>query len=72
MGNRTYALYVRKRGAWRWKRASVFGYAQDIAIRVYQSSLLDFALGLYPGYEARLRPGPMHSHVEITRADYAA
>jgi hypothetical protein len=52
MKHRLYSIYVRD--GRRWKRDSPYAYHKELAIRVFQSRLLDTLLLGKP--EARLRP----------------
>lgn len=61
MRARLYSLYQRRHGETRWTRISNNSYRKDVAIRVYQSRLLDAAMGGYQDgvgnlLELRLRP----------------
>lgn len=52
---RMYTLYERTRGTKRWTRVSDYSYPLNVAIRVYQSRLLDYMLNGGMN-ERRLRP----------------
>ena len=61
MARKLYSLYQRRHGEKRWTRISDSSYHKDIAIRVFQSRLIDAALGGYRDscdnlLELRLRP----------------
>lgn len=58
---RLYSLYQRRHGETRWTRISGSSYVKPVAIRVFQSRLLDAAMGGYVDdtgklLEYRLRP----------------
>lgn len=66
MRMRLYSLYERRQGETRWTRISGSSYTKPVAIRVYQSRLLDAALGGYIDdvgrlKELRLRPVKIES-----------
>jgi hypothetical protein len=56
-GKQLWSLWRRKDGDIRWERVeSCAGYHKETAIRVFQTRLINSALGGTPGYEFRLRP----------------
>ena len=52
---RLYSLYERRQGETRWTRISGCSYTKPVAIRVYQSRVLDAALGGYMDDTGRLK-----------------
>lgn len=52
---RLYTIYTRARGSKHWIRASSYSYHKTLAIRVFQSRLIDGILSGDPN-EYRLRP----------------
>lgn len=53
---RLYTIFERDRGTTRWKRCSPYAYHKELAIRVFQSRLLDYMLAGDMRIERRLRP----------------
>ena len=54
MRPRLYSLYQRRQDETRWTRISDYSYKKDVAVRVYQSRLLDAAMGGYADNTGRL------------------
>lgn len=55
MNKRLYSLYSRPLGGKRWTRVSPYAYTKNLAIRVFQSRLLDCLLSGNVHIEQRLR-----------------
>jgi hypothetical protein len=53
---RLYGLYIRQRGTRKWELIPIPAGPKDRMVRTCQSTLLDYALGVHPGWEAALRP----------------